>query len=95
MAVHIPTVAVPYQAPRRDGSLPSTALRPGSPPEIRGPWHNSNPSSDLRTPRSARQGGIPLHNDPDVRRTPLDRQRHPPRGGQIPPSGKRLDPQTE
>ena len=30
MAVHIPTVAVPYQAPGRDGSLPATALRPGS-----------------------------------------------------------------
>ena len=74
--------------------LPSTARRPGSAPAIREPWHNVKLSSDLRTPRSARPGGIPLHNDPDVRWTPLDRQRPPPMGGQIPPSEKRLERHT-
>ena len=77
------------------GSLPSTARRPGSAPAIRGPWHNPKPSSGLRNPRSAQPGGIPLHKHPDVVFTPPDRQRAPPNGAQIRTPERRLERHTE
>ena len=48
MAVHIPTIAVPYEACRIGGSLPATATsaRPSRPPpRLR---HKRNDASDLQ-----------------------------------------------
>ncbi len=61
MAAHIPTVAVPYQAPRRDGSLVSSILRQPRLICMTGSRGRPGLLSALRTSRSARQGGIPLH----------------------------------
>ena len=75
--------------------LPTTDRRPGSAPAIRGPWPNPMPSSDLRRPRSARRGRVPLHKHPDVIFTPPDRQRAPPNGARIRTLERRLDRHTE
>ena len=89
------TAPMPHQASQRAGSLPSTARRPGSAPAICGPWPNPKPSSDLRNPRSAHPGDIPLHKHPDVDFTPPDRQRAPPNGAQVRTPERRLERHTE
>ena len=74
MAVHIPTLAVPYQAPRRDDSRP----RPQAPichARFGGFATNVMTPATCGIDRVSGPSGIFVHNDPDVRRTPLDRQR--------------------
>ena len=54
MAAHIPTVAVPYEACRIGGSLPSTANERGSASALRWPWHKRKDASNLRNRQDAR-----------------------------------------
>ena len=55
---------------------------------------NATTTAPCRTCGVSRPSAVLVHKDPDVRRTPLDRQRPPLTGDQIPPSEKRLERHT-
>ena len=94
MAVHIPTVTVPYEACRIGGysrQRPSAPARHGRPA---GYAINATTPATCRICGVSRPSAVLVHIDPDVSRTPLDRQRPPLMGDQIPPSEKRLERHT-
>ncbi len=86
MGLHMPNPPDAAPASRRAGSLPDTARRGGSAPEIRWPWPNPKPSGDLRSSLFARPSAISLHTHPDVKCAPPDRQRAPPKRRSSPTS---------
>ncbi len=73
--MHIPTLPDATPGIEIGGSLPSTALRPGSASPLRRPWRNPKPFSNVRNRCCAHPKRVFLHIDSDVTCAPLDRHR--------------------
>ena len=91
MGVHMPSSAMPIEASKKGGSLPSTAACPGAAAAFRRPCHNCKTASNIRKRWRAHGNDVSAHMHPDVSCALPDQHRPSPLRVQSPPPGSRLE----